>query len=97
MPDPPAPNLQPSPANALAEPAIGAGHLRDDPIDLGQGVWWLGVRLPNDRFQSHAYFLHHPNGGVLFDPGSPVTIEATMAKVASIADPQSIRWLVCHP
>ena len=96
MPDPPAPNLQPSPANALAESAIGAGHLRDDPIDLGQGVWWVGVRLPNDRFQSHAYYLHHPNGGVLFDPGSPVTIEATMAKVARIADPQSIRWLVCH-
>jgi diguanylate cyclase (GGDEF)-like protein len=70
--------------------------LQDDPIDLGHGVWWVGMRLPNDRFQSHAYYLHHPAGGVLFDPGSPVTIEATMAKVARIADPQSIRWLVCH-
>ena len=69
---------------------------QDDPIDLGHGVWWVGMRLPNDRFQSHAYYLHHPAGGVLFDPGSPVTIEATMAKVARIADPQSIRWLVCH-
>jgi len=96
VPDSPAPNPQPSPASALADGAIGAGHLRDDPIDLGQGVWWVGVRLPNDRFQSHAYYLHHPNGGVLFDPGSPVTIEATMAKVARIVDPQSIRWLVCH-
>jgi len=96
VPEPPAPNPDPFPTSALTTAAIGSSTLRDDAIDLGQGVWWVGVRLPNDRFQSHAYYLHHPAGGVLLDPGSPVTIEATMAKVARIADPQSIRWLVCH-
>lgn len=91
-PDLPARKRRKSTARSGSDPAIP----QDDPIDLGHGVWWVGMRLPNDRFQSHAYYLHHPDGGVLFDPGSPVTIEATMAKVARIADPQSIRWLVCH-
>lgn len=96
VPEPAAPNPERFPTSALTTAAIGSSNLRDDPLDLGHGVWWVGVRLPNDRFQSHAYYLHHPAGGVLLDPGSPVTIEATMAKVARIADPQSIRWLVCH-
>jgi two-component system, cell cycle response regulator len=68
----------------------------DGPVQIADQVWWVGVRLPNDRFQCHAYYLDIEGNGVLLDPGSPLTIEATLAKVARIAPLESIAYLVCH-
>ncbi|WP_322758444.1 diguanylate cyclase [Synechococcus sp. CBW1107] len=68
----------------------------DAPIELAPDVWWVGRRLPDDRFQCHAYYLRNGNNGVLIDPGSPLTIETTLAKVARIDDLSAIRYLVCH-
>lgn len=72
---------------------VQAGDL---PIEVADGVWWVGVRLPNDTFQCHAYYIDNGDQGVLLDPGSPLTIEATLAKVDQIAGRDSIRYLVCH-
>jgi two-component system, cell cycle response regulator len=33
---------------------------------------------------------------VLIDPGSPLTIDGTLAKLRAITDLDAIRWLVCH-
>ncbi len=68
----------------------------DDPIELAPGVWWVGVRLPNDSFQCHAYFLENGEHSVLLDPGSPLTVRSTLDKVARIAPIDSIAYLVCH-
>ncbi len=68
----------------------------DVAVEIADGVWWVGVRLPNDQFQCHAYFVEAGEGSVLIDPGSPLTIETTLDKVASIASLDSIRYLVCH-
>jgi len=68
----------------------------DDPIELAEGVWWVGARLADDTFQCHAYFIDNGLNSVLIDPGSPLTIESTLAKIASIADPESIKYLVVH-
>lgn len=68
----------------------------DGPVAVADGVWWVGRRLPNDTFQCHAYFLENGGDSVLVDPGSPLTIEDTLDKVAQIASLDSIRYLVCH-
>ncbi|MCP9790519.1 diguanylate cyclase [Vulcanococcus limneticus] len=66
------------------------------PIQIAPQIWWVGMRLPDDRFQCHAYYLDNGSRGVLIDPGSPLTIEATLRKVARIRDLEAIRYIVCH-
>jgi two-component system cell cycle response regulator len=68
----------------------------DGPVEIGDGVWWVGKRLADDTFQCHAYFIENGDESVLLDPGSPLTIEATLAKVEQIASLDSIKYLVCH-
>jgi diguanylate cyclase (GGDEF)-like protein len=68
----------------------------DAPVLIGDGLWWVGTRLENDQFQCHAYFIDNGSDSVLLDPGSPLTIDATLDKVAQIADVDAIRYLVCH-
>ncbi|MBK9741198.1 MAG: diguanylate cyclase [Actinobacteria bacterium] len=69
---------------------------KDEPALIGEGVWWVGTRLENDQFQCHAYFIDNGAESVLLDPGSPLTIAATLDKVAQIADVEAIGYLVCH-
>jgi flavorubredoxin len=69
---------------------------REDPVEIAPGVWWVGVRLAHDHFQCHTYFIANGSDGVLIDPGSPLTIEGTLAKLRTITDLGAIRWLVCH-
>jgi two-component system cell cycle response regulator len=68
----------------------------DGPVQIGEGTWWVGTRLENDQFQCHAYFIDNGPDSILLDPGSPLTIRATLDKVAAVADLDSIRYLVCH-
>ena len=68
----------------------------DRPVQIADDVWWVGMRLENDVFQCHAYYLDNGDQGVLLDPGSPLTIEATLDSVAQITDIDNIRYLVCH-
>jgi diguanylate cyclase (GGDEF)-like protein len=66
------------------------------PVQLADGVWWVGTRLPNDRFQCHAYLIENGVDSVLLDPGSPLTIASTLDKVRQIMPLDSIGYLVCH-
>jgi diguanylate cyclase (GGDEF)-like protein len=68
----------------------------EGPVQIGEGTWWVGTRLENDQFQCHAYFIDNGPDSILLDPGSPLTIRATLDKVAAVADLDSIRYLVCH-
>ncbi len=68
----------------------------DEPVEIASGVWWVGARLANDAFQCHAYLIENADESILIDPGSPLTIDATLEKVASIVDLDAIRYLVCH-
>ena len=68
----------------------------DGPLEIAEGVWWVGARLPNDSFQCHAYYIDNGSAGVLIDPGSTLTIGQTLEKVARIAPLDSIKYLVCH-
>jgi diguanylate cyclase (GGDEF)-like protein len=68
----------------------------DSPVQIADDVWWVGMRLENDVFQCHAYLIENGDESVLLDPGSPLTIAATMDKVRQITPVDSIRYLVCH-
>ncbi len=93
---PPADSPRPC-ESAPASPVLAeASDSGEGPIEIAPGVWWVGCRLPDDRFQCHSYYLREGDQGVLIDPGSPLTIETTLAKVASIDGLEAIRYLVCH-
>jgi two-component system, cell cycle response regulator len=70
--------------------------LPGEPVQIAPDVWWVGARLDNDQFQCHAYLVVNDDESVLVDPGSPLTIESTMAKVAQVINPTAIKYLVCH-
>ena len=65
-------------------------------VQVAEDIWWVGVRLPGDQFQCHAYFLDNGRDSVLLDPGSPLTIEETLERVGDVTSVDSIRYLVCH-
>ena len=66
------------------------------PVEIAPRVYWVGSLRRDERFQTHAYLLAAGDQSVLIDPGSPLTIEATLAKVRQVLDPHLIRWVVCH-
>lgn len=74
----------------------------DDPIDttgpvaIADRVWWVGTLSTEDVFQCHSYLVEAGDESILVDPGSRLTIDATLEKVARIVPVSSIRWLVCH-
>ena len=68
----------------------------EQPVELAEGVWWVGVRLNDDTFQCHAYLIDNGIDSVLVDPGSNVTIDGVLGKVRQIMPLDHIAYLVCH-
>lgn len=66
------------------------------PVEIAPDTWWVGRRLIDDEFQCHAYLLVNGSDSVLFDPGSPLTIDTTLDLVSQVIDLQDIKYLVCH-
>ena len=65
-------------------------------IEIVPRIWWVGVALPSDEFQAHAYLVEQGDQSVLIDPGGALTIEATRAKIESIIPFGDIRYFICH-
>ncbi|MEA5442871.1 diguanylate cyclase [Cyanobium gracile] len=82
--------------HSSSHPRFDAPASQEEPIEIAPGVWWVGVRLLKDHFQCHTYFIANGSDGVLIDPGSPLTIDGTLAKLRRITDLNAIRWIVCH-
>ncbi len=68
----------------------------EEPVELAEGVWWVGVRLLDDTFQCHAYLVDNGTDSVLIDPGSNVTIDGVLAKIRQVMPLDHIKYLVCH-
>lgn len=66
------------------------------PVEVAEGVYWVGHYLPGDPFQCHAYLLFDGEEGVLIDPGSALTFEHVRAKVEAITPFSNIRWILAH-
>lgn len=69
---------------------------RERAVQLADRLYWVGTRLPDDRFQCHAYLIENGSDSVLVDPGSPLTIRDTLRSVQEIVPVSDVRWLVCH-
>jgi diguanylate cyclase (GGDEF)-like protein len=65
-------------------------------IEVAERLYWVGGSFADDPFQCHAYLLEHGEESVLFDPGSNLTIDTTLAKIRSIVPLDHVKWFVCH-
>jgi diguanylate cyclase (GGDEF)-like protein len=68
----------------------------EKPIEIAEDIFWVGAKLPEDKFQCHVYLLRHGEESVLFDPGSLLTFEKTLRKIKSLIDPREVKYFVCH-
>lgn len=84
---------QPSPSvkvyNALPVGDIG------DVENLGRGLYWVGIRN-QDMFHLNPYLLVEGDEAVLIDPGGLLHAQATIARVKSVVDLKSIRYIIAH-
>jgi two-component system, cell cycle response regulator len=65
-------------------------------VQVAARVWWVGDVLEDDPFQCHAYLVEAGERSVLIDPGSSLTIEATLRKVEEVVSLDSIATIVLH-
>jgi two-component system cell cycle response regulator len=65
-------------------------------VEVAPRIWWVGDVLTDDFFQCHAYLVEAGSQSVLIDPGSSLTIEATLRKIQEVISLDDIRWLVVH-
>jgi two-component system, cell cycle response regulator len=75
---------------SLDSPEVGG------PIEVAPRLWWVGAVLPDDDFQCHSYLIEAGDRSVLVDPGSPITIDETLAKVEGVMPLDNIAWLLVH-
>ncbi len=68
----------------------------ENPISLGDGVWWVGSVLPNDQFQCHVYLIENENESILIDPGSKLTWNRTREKILQITPLENIKYIIAH-
>ncbi|MBF0371500.1 MAG: response regulator [Magnetococcales bacterium] len=68
----------------------------DQPIEIAQGIWWVGYYQPDDPFQCHVYLIENGDQSVLIDPGSRLTFGHTLQKIEKIIPFSKIRYFICH-
>jgi len=71
-------------------------HNYRDAIEISKNIYWVGMYLQDDPFQCHPYFIENGNESILVDPGSMLEFEETVRKVESIADINSIKYIILH-
>ncbi len=65
-------------------------------VEVAPRIWWVGDVLVGDPFQCHAYLIEAGEESMLIDPGSSLTIEATLRKVVEVVPLDHIKWIVLH-
>ena len=64
------------------------------PQEIAPRIWWVGTLLDDD-FQCHPYLVEAGSESVLIDPGSALTVDATLDQIARVVPLEHVRWLVC--
>lgn len=72
------------------------GEGASGPVEIAPRIWWVGPVLADDVFQNHAYLIEAGDHSVLVDPGSTITIDATLDKVRAVMPLDQIRTIVVH-
>ncbi len=65
-------------------------------VPVAEGVYWVGMYLPGDPFQCHAYFIENGDDSILIDPGSMLEFDAIVAKVRTLTSFDRIRYIILH-
>ena len=65
-------------------------------VAIAENVYWVGMYMKNDTFQSHTYLIVDAKESILIDSGSMLEFEMVKKKISSIIDIQSIKYLVAH-
>jgi len=65
-------------------------------IEIAQGIYWVGMYLPNDPFQCHPYFIENGTDSVLIDPGSMLEFDAVLKKITTISSMKHIKYIILH-
>jgi two-component system, cell cycle response regulator len=65
-------------------------------IEVAPRVWWIGDVLVGDPFQCHAYLIEAGESSVLVDPGSSLTIQATLRKIQEVVPLDHVAKIILH-
>lgn len=82
-----------APPTSTMQPPVQSA---DAPVQLAPGLWWVGAPAPSGEGFVHAYLVQAGTAGVLVDPGSAFTIDATLAKVVQVLPLSQVRAVVVH-
>jgi two-component system cell cycle response regulator len=66
------------------------------PVEIADRIWWVGSMERSEMFQCLPYLIESGSDSVLIDPGSALSIDETLERVAQIVPVEHIRWVVCH-
>ena len=66
------------------------------PVEVAQGIYWMGSHDPKEPFQGNPYLLVDGQEAVLFDPGGVLNYSRVAEKVFSIVEPAQISHVVLH-
>lgn len=66
------------------------------PVQLKQGVYWVGIFLDNDPFQCHPYFIENGDHSILIDPGSMIQKQKIIEKIQMVTDLKNIHYIILH-
>jgi diguanylate cyclase (GGDEF)-like protein len=81
---------------ATMDPVLLAGAAAQHAVEVAPRVWWVGSVLVGDPFQCHAYLVEAGASSVLVDPGSSLTIDATLRKIQEVVPLDHIAKIVLH-
>ncbi len=66
------------------------------PVEIAEGIWWVGHHLDGDPFQCHVFLIEAGDQSVLIDPGSALTFPDVLRKVGQVTPFHNIRYFICH-
>ncbi len=69
----------------------------NEPIKVGNNIWWIGFYDENTAFHCNPYVLVDGDEAVLFDPAGIHEYPKVASKLFSIVEPHQIKYIVlCH-
>lgn len=68
----------------------------DAPVDLGNGVYWIGYTETDSVFRTNAYIIESGDEAALIDAGSAVYFDSMSQQIEKIVDIRKIRYFIQH-
>ncbi len=66
------------------------------PIEIAEGIFWVGIYLENDSFQCHPYLISNGDESILVDPGSMIQLDKLIQKIQMSCNFSDIKYIILH-